>query len=46
MFRGKKIKKQKVKIKTQNQKIVETDMDTWYCTYKKQLLVSGRNSAM
>ena len=30
MFRGKKIKKQKVKIKTQNQKIVETDMNIWH----------------
>ena len=35
VFRGKKIKKEKVKI-TQNEKIVEADMDTWYYTYKKQ----------
>ena len=34
VFRGEKIKKEKVKIKTQNEKIVETDMDTWYYTYK------------
>ena len=46
MFRGEKCKKEKVKIKTQNEKIVETDMDIWYYTYKKQLLESGRNSAM
>ena len=38
--------RKKVKIKTQNEKIVETDMDIWYYTYKKQLLESGRNSAM
>ena len=44
---GEKInKKEKVKIKTQNEKIVEADMDIWYYTYKKQLLVSGRSSAM
>ena len=29
MSRGEKSKK-KVKIKTQNEKIVETDMDVWY----------------
>ena len=46
VFRGDKCKKEKVKIKTQNEKIVETDMDIWYYTYKKQLLESGRNSAM
>ena len=46
MFRGEKSKKEKVKIKTQNEKIVETDMNIWYYTHKKQLLVSGRNSAM
>ena len=46
MLHGEKIKKQKVKIKTPNQKILETDMDTWYYTYKKQLLVSERKSAM
>ena len=38
MFRGEKIKKEKVKIKTQNEKIVETDMDTWYYTYKNSYL--------
>ena len=41
MLRGVKIEKQKVKIRTQNEKIVET-----ICTLTKQLLVSGRNSAM
>ena len=47
MFRGEKSKKEKVKIKTQNEKIVETDMNMWYYTHKKkQLLVPGRNSAM
>ena len=46
MLLGEKSKKEKVKIKTQNEKIVETDMDIWYYTHKKQLLVSGRNSAM
>ena len=28
--------RKKVKIKTQNEKIVGTDMDIWYYTYKKQ----------
>ena len=48
MFRGEKIKKEEVKIKTQNKKIVETDMDymVLYIQKKKQLLVLGRNSAM
>ena len=46
VFRDEKIKKEKFRIKTQNERIGETDMDIWYCTYKKQLLVSGRNSAM
>ena len=41
-----KSKKKNVTIKTQNEKIVETDMDIWYYTYKKQLLELGRNSAM
>ena len=45
MFRGKKSKTE-VKIKTQNGKIVKTDMNIWYYTHKKQLLVSGRNSEM
>ena len=45
VFRDEKIKKEKVKIKTQNEKYLQI----W--TYgiihiKKQLLVSGRNSAM
>ena len=30
MSRGETSKKKKVKIKTKNQKIVETDMDVWY----------------
>ena len=38
MFRGQKSKKENVKIKTQNEKVVETDMDIWCYTYKKQLL--------
>ena len=38
MFRGEKGKKEKVSIKTQNEKIVETYMDIWYYTYKKRLL--------
>ena len=45
MFPGKKSKEEKVKIK-KKEKIVETDMDIWYYTYKKELLESGRNSAM
>ena len=40
------IQKEKVKTKTQSEKILETDMDIWSYTYTKQLLVSGRNSAM
>ena len=46
MFCGEKIKEEKVKIKTQNEKIAKTDMDIWYYTYKKQLIVSGRISTM
>ena len=46
MFCGEKSKKEKVRIKTRNTKIAETDMDVWYYTYQRQLLVSGRNSAM
>ena len=49
VFRGEKIKKGKVKTKTQNEKIVEKYMDIWYYIYIKKhfmLLVSGRNSAM
>ena len=30
MSRGEKSKKKKVKIRTQNEKIVETDMYVWY----------------
>ena len=37
-FRGEKCKKEKVKIKIQNEKIVETDMHTWYYTYKKTVV--------
>ena len=33
-------------MKTQNEKVAEPDMNIWYYTYKKKLLVSGRNSAM
>ena len=46
VFRGERNKKEKVKIKTQNEKTVETDMDIQCYTYKKQLLESRRNSAM
>ena len=47
MVCGKKSKKEKVKIKTQNEKMVEADMDDiWYYVYKKHLLLSGRHSAM
>ena len=35
VFRGGKNKKEKVKLETQNEKIVETDMDIWYYTHKK-----------
>ena len=35
MFCGDRIEKEKVKIKTQYEKIVETDMDSWYYTYNK-----------
>ena len=38
MFLGEKSKKEKVKIKTQNEKILETDMDLWYYTYKKTVI--------
>ena len=52
MCHGEKIKIEKVKIKTKNEKIVETDLDTWYYTYKKtaasvrkkQCKVSGRKN--
>ena len=44
MSRGEKSKK-KEKIKTQNEKIVETDMDVWYYPYKKRLSDSEPNSA-
>ena len=46
VVRSKKSEKEKVKIKTPNEKIVETDMDIRYYIYKKQLLLPGRNSAM
>ena len=39
MFRGEKIKKGKVKTKTQNEKIVEKYMDIWYYIYKKTFYV-------
>ena len=38
MFRGEKSKKEKVKIKTQNEKTVETDMNIWYYTDKKAVI--------
>ena len=38
MFRGEKSKIEKVKIKTQNQKIVETDMHTSYYAHKKTVV--------
>ena len=44
MSRGEKRRKKKVKIKSQNEKIVEADIGTKHM--KKQLLESGRNSAM
>ena len=31
VFRGEKSKKEKGKIKTQKEEIVETEMDIWYC---------------
>ena len=37
VFRDEKIKKEKVKIKTQNEKI-STNMDIWYYTYKKTVI--------
>ena len=37
VFRDEKIKKEKVKIKTQNEKI-STDVDIWYYTYKKTVI--------
>ena len=37
VFRDEKIKKEKVKIKTQNEKI-STDFDIWYYTYKKTVI--------
>ena len=37
VFRDEKSKKEKVQIKTQNEKIVETDMDILYYTYKQLL---------
>ena len=37
VFRDEEIKKEKVKIKTQNEKI-STNMDIWYYTYKKTVI--------
>ena len=37
MFRGE--RKEKVKIKTQNEKIVVTDMDIWYYIYIKKTVI-------
>ena len=36
--RDEKIKKEKVKIKTQNKETVETDKDIWYYTYTKTVI--------
>ena len=44
MYRGEMSTKKKVTIRTQNEKIVQTDIDVRYQTYKKHLLDSGRNS--
>ena len=44
MFRGGKNKKEKVKLETQNEKIVETDMDIWYYTYKKKTVIRVRKN--
>ena len=38
MSRGEKSMKKKVKIKTQNEKIVRTDMDIWDQTYEKTVI--------
>ena len=37
-FSGEKSKKKNVKIKTNNEKIVETGMSIWYNTYKKTVI--------
>ena len=42
MFRGEKIKKEKVKIKTQNKKIVKTDMDYMVLYIQKETVISVR----
>ena len=44
--RGEKRRKKKVEIKTQNEKIVETERDNGTKHMKKQLFEPGRNSAM
>ena len=38
MYRGEKRVKKKMKIKTQNEKIVETDSDIWYYIYEKTVI--------
>ena len=38
MSRGEKRVKKKVKIKTQNEKIVETDADIWHHIYQKTVI--------
>ena len=45
MFRGKKGKKEKKKIKTQNDKIVETDMDIWCYTDIKKVIIRAMQAA-
>ena len=43
MFHGKKSKKKKVKIRTQNEEIGEIDMSIWYYTYKKVIRVRKKS---
>ena len=38
MFRGEKSNKKKVKKRSRKEKIVEIDMDAWYCTNKKTFI--------
>ena len=42
MFRVEKSNKEKVEIKTRNEKTVETDMDIWHYTYKKTAVIRVR----
>ena len=36
-FVARRLRKRRRKIKTKNEKIVETDMDIWYYTYRKTI---------